>query len=110
MKEAKYLPVAFSDHLGLIVRVCLPESFSRILGPKSRSSFRLKPEVIMDNIFKERLEEGMLMWERVRSFQGETMDTLYWWEKMVKQELGKLESKDLRKSIKRGEKSSTFSC
>ena len=100
VKEVKYIPIAFSDHLGLIVRVCLPESSSRILGPKSRASFRLKPEVIMDNIFKERLAEAMTSWERVRSFQGDQMDTLFWWEKMVKpgiKKIGIQRSKEINK-------------
>ena len=80
--------------------MCLPESFPRILGPKSRASFGLKPEVIMDNIFKERLAEAMTSWERVRSFQGDQMDTLFWWEKMVKpgiKKIGIQRSKEINK-------------
>ena len=76
IKEIKYLPIAFSDHFGLIVRIILPGPLDRILCPKNRPSFRLKPEVIRDDIFKERLEEAMLSWERVRTFQGVSMDTL----------------------------------
>ena len=60
MVESKYIPVAFSDHFGLLVRVSLPEYISRILSPKNRPSFRLKAEVIRDNIFKARLEEARL--------------------------------------------------
>ena len=99
VKEVRYIPLAFSDHLGLIVRFCLPDPISRILGPKSRPSFRLKPEIIKDNIFQERLEEAMATWERVRSFQG-AVDTLFWWENMVKpgiKKLGIQRSKEINK-------------
>ena len=53
--EAKYIPVAFSDHFAQIVRFSLPDTMARILSPKSRASFKLKPEVIYDYLFKERL-------------------------------------------------------
>ena len=42
----------------------------------------------------------MLLWERVRTFQGVTMDTLFWWEKMVKpgiRKLGIQRTKDINK-------------
>ena len=73
---------------------------ARILSPKSRPSFRLRPEVIKDSIFKHRLEEAMVTWERVKSYQGETVDTLYWWEHMVKpgiRKIGIQRSKEINK-------------
>ena len=99
-KDVKYIPLAFSDHLGLVVKICLPDPMARILSPKSRPSFRLRPEVIKDSIFKHRLEEAMVTWERVKSYQGDTVDTLYWWEHMVKpgiRKIGIQRSKEINK-------------
>ena len=42
----------------------------------------------------------MTSWERVRSFQGDQMDTLFWWEKMVKpgiKKIGIQRSKEINK-------------
>ena len=82
--EAKYLALSFSDHFAHLIRISLPEPMGRLIGPKSRATFKLRPEVIMDNLFKQRLEEAMQSWERVRYFQGEDTDTLLWWEMLVK--------------------------
>ena len=84
MVEAKYLALSFSDHFAHLIRISLPEPMGRLIGPKSRATFKLRPEVIMDNLFKQRLEEAMQSWERVRYFQGEDTDTLLWWEMLVK--------------------------
>ena len=73
---------------------------ARILSPKYRPSFRLRPEVIKDAIFKQRLEEAMITWERVKAYQGVEVDTLYWWEHMVKpgvRKLGIQRSKEINK-------------
>ena len=79
--EAKYLPIAFSDHFSLV-----PKTLSRAVCPKSRSTFKLTPEVIRDPLFQERLEEVMLSYNRVREFQGsQTLGILRWWEMLVKQ-------------------------
>ena len=79
IKEVKYLPLAFSDHFGLIVKILLPGTMQRLISPKARPSFKLKPEVIRDQLFKNRLEESMKSWLRIRNFQGqniEKVDTL----------------------------------
>ena len=98
--EAKYLPLAFSDHFGHVVRISLPDQMTRVISPKSRSSFKLRPEVIKDILFKQRLEEAMQSWERVRNFQGMNTDTLLWWEVLVKQGIKKIgiqRSKEMNK-------------
>ena len=96
--EAKYLPLAFSDHFAYIIKISLPEPLSKILSPKSRPSFRLKPEVILDVVFTERLAEAMEAWNRVKTFQGVDTDTILWWELLVKpgiKRLGIQRSKEL---------------
>ena len=87
VKEAKYVPLAFSDHFGHIVCLELPDLLSRSFCPKSRPSFRLTPEVIKDCTFKTWLEESMVSWQSVRGFG---LDTLVWWEKVVKPGIRKL--------------------
>ena len=57
--EARYSPLAFSDHLAHIVKISLPDPLARIISPKSRPTFKLKSEVIMDNLFQAKLEEAM---------------------------------------------------
>ena len=53
-----YLSVAFSDHLGLVVKVSLP-GLDKINSPSSRPLFKTSPEVIFDRVFKERLVREM---------------------------------------------------
>ena len=53
--EARYVPVSFSDHLAYVVNYSLPVPMARILSPRSRPLFKIKPEVIKDQLFKERL-------------------------------------------------------
>ena len=102
---AKYLPSAFSDHMAQIIKISLPDPMARIISPKSRSSFRLKSEVITDKIFQERLGAAMLSWERIKAFQGIETDTLLWWEMLVKpgiKKIGIQRSKEINKEKKRG--------
>ena len=87
IKEAKYLPLSFSDHHGLVVVISLPDPLSRIICPKGRPSFRLMDEVISDPDFQHSLAEVMLGWQRVKSFG---LDTIQWWEIIVKPGIKKL--------------------
>lgn len=81
IKSVKHLPLAFSDHHALVVSLSPPDSFSKILCPKGRPSFRLKEEVITDNKFQALLSGAMTQWQEVRSFG---LDTMNWWEMIVK--------------------------
>ena len=95
--EAKYLPLAFSDHFGLVVKYELPDLLSRAFCPKSRHTFRLRAEVIKDSVFHQRLKESMVSWQALR---GYGLDTVLWWEKVVKpgiKKLGLQRSKELSK-------------
>ena len=85
--EAKYLPLAFSDHHGLVVTISLPDPLSKIICPKGSQSFRLRDEVILDNQFQQSLSEAMAGWYNVKNFG---MDTLAWWELVVKPGIRKL--------------------
>ena len=85
--EARYEPIAFSDHMAYIVTLSLPDSMARILSPRSRPLFKIKPEVIRDKIFQERLEASMMDWQEVKDLG---LNILTWWEIMVKPGIKKL--------------------
>ena len=88
---AQYVPIAFSDHFAHIVSFKIPDMVSKIMSPKIRPRFKLRAEIIMDNIFKERLKENMTLWERVRDFQDvNSSGSLMWWEKLVKPGIKKI--------------------
>ena len=88
---AEYIPVAFSDHFAHIITFKVPDKFSKILSPKTRPRFKLRAEIIMDNIFKERLKKKMTAWERIRDFQNINISgSLLWWENLVKPGIRKI--------------------
>ena len=95
--EAKYISIAFSDHMACSISIKLPEFFTRILSPKSRPLFKTKPEVIHDKIFQNRLRESMAIWEEVKALGVPVMN---WWEGLVKPGIRKLainRSKEIKK-------------
>ena len=89
VEQAIYVPLAFSDHFAHVVEFLVPDSFAQVISPKCRPSFRVKAEVIRDNVFKERLAAAVQGWERVRSFQTGS-GILSWWEHLVKPGIRKL--------------------
>ena len=60
--EAKYEGVAFSDHMALIVKVKVPDDFSKLLSPKFRPQFKARPDVVTDKEFKKRLKAEFACW------------------------------------------------
>ena len=100
--EAKYEPVAFSDHLSYVVSFSLPSPMARILSPRSRPLFKVKPDVIKDQVFQDRLSESMLDWQEVYELG---LDILTWWELVAKPGIRKLalqRSKEMNRE-RRGE-------
>ena len=87
IKEAKYVPLPFSDHHGLVVEVILPDQLSRVLCPKGRPSYRMNDEVINDSLFKLSLSDAMIRWQSIKAFG---LETLQWWELIVKPGIRKL--------------------
>ena len=61
--------------------------------PESRPSFRIKSELVQDALFREQLSEAMQGWEAVRSYG---LDTLVWWEHVVKPGVKKLAQRRAR--------------
>ena len=62
VQEASYQSLAFSDHMSLITSYILPAQMSRIICPRSSPNFKIKPEVVLDEIFKQELERQMGDW------------------------------------------------
>ena len=85
--QAYYVGVAFSDHFTLIIKIQLPNTMSKLCSPKSRPLFKSKPTVIQDEKFKMQLKENMVLWNQVRHAG---LDTLFWWETIVKPGIKKL--------------------
>ena len=102
VREAKYEPVSFSDHLAYLVSFSLPAPMARVMSPRSRSLFKIKPEVIKDQVFQERLSVSINDWQEVHELG---LDILTWWEVLVKPGIRKLalqRSKELNRA-RRGE-------
>ena len=81
VRSAKYEPVAFSDHMAHIITLDLPSHLARIVSPRARPLIKVRPEVIGDEVFQQNLYEAMEDWKLVRD-RG--LDTLKWWELVVK--------------------------
>ena len=79
--EVKYVGLAFSDHHGLIVKIKLPESQSKLLCPRSRPQFKAKPEVVKDKVFNDRLKDKFADWAEVRQAG---LNLMPWWDLIVK--------------------------
>ena len=75
---------------------------ARILSPRSRPIFKVKPNIIRDKEFQEELAESMLDWQEVHDLG---FDILTWWEVLVKPGIRKLaikRSKEMNRE-RRGE-------
>ena len=96
-----YESVAFSDHLMYIVKLTIPNTMQKILSPKSRPFFKIKPEIIQDDKFKTDLQTAMIRWKEVKQAGLNILD---WWELVVKpgiRRLGLSRSKEIKRE-KRG--------
>ena len=83
--EAVYIPVSFSDHLGHIVTFktqtrCASEN------PRNRSIFKIKHNLVEDQIFLERIREAYPQWLKIK----EGLSPTFWWENVFKKEIKSL--------------------
>ena len=99
--EAKYVGVAFSDHMSHIVKILLPSPLSTVISPKVRPVFKIRPEVVKDKVFQDRLASNFKEWEEVRKFG---VPVLTWWEALIKPGIRKL-AIDRGKEINRDRRS-----
>ena len=99
---SEYTPIAFSDHLAYNVSVRVPDPLVRLLSPRSRPLFKIRPEVAQDQEFKLQVGEAMDRWENIRKAG---LPVMSWWEIIVKPGVRKIamkRSKEMNKE-RRGE-------
>ena len=85
--QSSYVSVAFSDHLAHIVNINLPSPISVMICPKSRPFYKIRPEIVRDEVFQDRLSSSMKEWQEVKSYG---VPILIWWEVLVKPGIRKL--------------------
>ena len=51
VEQAMYVPLTLSYHFAHVGKFLVPDNFSCIMSPKSRPSFRIRAEVITDQVF-----------------------------------------------------------
>ena len=66
MIKSEYVPVAFSDHLGLTTEVKLSGHVSTdACIPKHVMNMKIRNEVACDKVFKDRVAEAFPLWEEI---------------------------------------------
>ena len=85
--RAEYIPIAFSDHMGLRIDVNVPSTFSHLKVPQSLPLFKANPDIVKSCRFKQDLKENMDSWQNLR-LAG--VHILPWWEYHVKPGIKKL--------------------
>ena len=88
VKEAQYVGAAFSDHLSLVTKFAVSGKFDRLMSPKSRPLFKANPDIVKDQIFKDRLQALFIQLREVKV--NLNLDILTWWEDFVKPNIKKL--------------------
>ena len=102
IEDARYEPLAFSDHMAYLVSYSMPTQTARAFSPRSRPLFKVRPEVISDKLFQENLADSMADWKEIKDLG---LEVLQWWELVVKPGIKKLaiqRSKELNRD-KRGQ-------
>ena len=79
--EAEYHSISFSDHLSQRLIYTLPSPLDRQVAPKSKSQFKIPPEVVNDPDFKEKLSQNIDTWNQVLEAGA---DPMTWWQHLVK--------------------------
>ena len=68
IKKSEYIPVAFSDHLGLFTEVTVPFSISRQCRKGGKNSFKIRNNVACDQTFKQSLAAEIVKWSEIRDY------------------------------------------
>ena len=79
--KSEYVPIAFSDHFGLITEIKLSGPVTDVSIPRHVKKMNISNEVACDNIFKNRVARAFPVWEEI--FKN-GLDVLTWWELVVK--------------------------
>ena len=59
VNKSQYIPAAFSDHLGLLIEIKVPCTFSRDFCPPGQPHIRIRDEVAHDEVFKQQVATKM---------------------------------------------------
>ena len=107
IKKAEYIPLAFSDHLGLLTEIEVPFIIERSCQIYGSSSFKIRNNVACDSFFKTSVASSMIKWKEMKEFG---LDTLTWWELVVKPGIRKIaeaRSREMKKE-RRGQLNMLF--
>ena len=85
--EARYVSIAFSDHLSYITTFQTPPYMHTLVSPRARPFFKTTPVVMKDKVFQHRLLNCMREWQKVKEF---AVPVLTWWDVLVKPGIRKL--------------------
>ena len=85
--RAQYMHLPFSDHLCHLVTFEVSEPLSRSLMPRSRPIFKIKPDVIKDKIFQDRVTAASINWTDLKS---KGLSNLFLWEEIIKKDIRRL--------------------
>ena len=100
--RSEYIPLAFSDHMGLLTEVSVPFKLSRQSYIRGVKSFKIRNNVASDLTFKKSVAVKMPVWREVKDCG---LDVLTWWELVVKpgiRNLAKVREKEINEE-KRGQ-------
>ena len=70
---AKYISIAFSDHLASVYCLKAPENLCKPLSPRHKPLFKARTEVMTDQVFTQMLNSKMLEWQKVKEAGADTM-------------------------------------
>ena len=87
VRKSEYIPLAFSDHLGLLTEVMVPFSLKRDCFSYGPRSFKIRNNVASDPLFKISVADSMIQWKKIK--EG-GLDVLTWWELVVKPGIRKI--------------------
>ena len=77
--RSEYIPVAFSDHFGLIIEAKVPYNLCQQI--RKDGMFKVRNDVACDPDFKESVAANIIVWRRMLN---NGLDIIKWWEIVVK--------------------------
>ena len=77
--KSEYIPVAFSDHFGLVVEAKVPFKLSQQI--RKGGPFKIKNDVACDPDFKKSVAASITVWKEMLNYG---LDIITWWEIVVK--------------------------
>ena len=79
--NSKYIPLAFTDHFGLLSQNKVPFILLYKNIPRHPSSFKISNEISRDPFFIQQVSQSVSEWKKILS---NGLDILKWWDLVVK--------------------------